>query len=156
MKKAYRDQFWRGVTEYLVTDLRGTEVSERGGVMIPLEPSERRGIWKKPKRLRVGTGQYNVLKWIWQGGEEGRRYTDIQLYLIGGEEAVERGPQSKVNPRVWDYQRGEYRPGRVNPLRGHYSTWLSYYMPHYCTKLENGRWVLTEPALIRHFNNVVK
>lgn len=147
---------WTRLTSFILPELRGTQVSERGSVMIPLAPSERRGHWKKPARLRIGTGQYNVLKWIWQAGEEGRRYTDIQLYLIGGQEAVEQGTKSEMDPRVWDYQRGESRPGRRNPLRGHYSTWLSYYMPHYCTKLENGRWVLTEPALVNHFNNVVK
>ena len=153
MKKADRDLVWMEVTKYLVPNLRGTEVSERGGVMIPLAPSERRGHWKKPQRLRVGTGQYNVLKWIWQAGEEGRRYTDIQLYLIGGKEGVERGPQTRSE--TWrDWRTGETVTRQLNPLRGHYSTWLSYYMPHYCTKLENGRWVLTEPKLIQHFNNL--
>ena len=155
MKKV-RAKHWNRLTSFILPELNGTQVSERGGLMIPLAPSERRGHWKKPARLRIGTGQYNVLKWIWQAGEEGRRYTDIQLYLIGGQEAVERGPQSEEDPQVWDYQRGEYRPGRRNPLRGHYSTWLSYYMPHFCTKLENGRWKLTEPMLLQHFNNMVK
>ena len=144
---------WARITSFLLPHLRGTYASGSGRIYIKLDPdTSRLRRNKKPSRLRVGTKQYNTLKWIWKAGAEGRRYTDIQLFLLGGEEAVEQGTKSEVDPQVWDYRRGEYRPGRRNPFRGHYSTWLSWMMPNFCSKNENGNWVLNEPELLNHFN----
>ena len=150
-----RNDILRELAKWIMPELRGTTVSLKGNLMIPVETKEHSGfrMEKKPRTIRVGTGQYNTLKWIWQAGDEGRRYTDIQLFLIGGEENVARGPQSK---RVMDYdwETGEEREVLRNPLRGHYSTWLSYSMPNYCTKNENGNWVLTDKNLLAHFNSM--
>ena len=150
-----RNDILRGLAKWIVPELRGTVVSNKGNLMVPVEPKVHTGfrMEKKPRTIRVGTGQYNTLKWIWQAGEEGRRYTDIQLFIIGGEENVAKGPQSK---RVvdYDYRTQTYREVSRNPLRGHYSTWLSYSMPNYCTKKENGNWVLTDKNLLAHFNNM--
>ena len=151
-----RNDILRGLAKWIVPELRGTVVSSKGNLMIPVEPKEQTGfrMGKKPRTIRVGTGQYDTLKWIWQAGFEGKRYTDIQLFLIGGEENVARGPQSK---KVIDYRRmgtGEEREVLRNPLRGHYSTWLSYSMPNYCTKNSRGNWVLTDKNLLAHFNSM--
>jgi hypothetical protein len=143
-----RNDILRGLAKWIMPELRGTVVSHKGNLMVPVEPKERTGfrMTKKPRTIRVGTGQYNTLKYIWQAGEEGRRYTDIQLFLIGGEERVARGTQSKrVNDVSFDLQ---------NPERGHYSPWLSYSMPNYCTKNSRGNWVLTDRNLLAHFNNM--
>lgn len=150
-----RNDILRGLAKWIVPELRGTVVSSKGNLMIPVEPKEQTGfrMEKKPRTIRVGTGQYNTLKWIWQAGEDGRRYTDIQLFLIGGEENVARGPQSK-RVEDFDHRTRTYREVSRNPLRGHYSTWLSYSMPNYCTKNGEGNWVLTDKNLLAHFNNM--
>jgi len=133
------NQSWAKITSFFLPHLRGTYASESGRIYIKLDPkTSRSSRSKKPSLLRVGTKQYNTLKYIWQAGEDGRRYTDIQLFLLGGEENVAKGIQS--------------RPERGNPLRGRYSSWLSWTMPNYCSKNEKGNWVLDEPALLNHFN----
>jgi len=150
-----RNDILRGLAKWIIPELRGTKVSSKGSLMIPVEPKERTGFGmaEKPRTIRVGTGQYNALKYIWEAGAEGRRYTDIQLFLIGGEENVAKGPQSK-RARGYDYRTGTYREVSRNPLRGHYSTWLGYLMPNYCTKNGEGNWVLTDRNLLEHFNNM--
>lgn len=141
---------WTRITSFLLPHLRGTHASGSGRIYIKLDPrTSRVRTNEKPSRLRVGTKQYNTLKWIWQAGAEGRRYTDIQLFLIGGEENVAKGIQSKPEE---GWVRATYREVKRNPLRGHYSTWLSYSLPNYCSKNKNGNWVLDEPALVNHFN----
>jgi len=137
---------WTRIASFFLPHLRGTHVSESGRIYIKLDPETSRvsGRHRKPNLLRVGTKQYNALKYIWQAGEDGRRYTDIQLFLLGGEENVARGTQSKrVNDVSFDLR---------NPLRGRYSNWLSWTMPNYCSKNEKGNWVLDEPVLVNHFN----
>ena len=155
MQKQTRQETWRRVTSFILPQMRGTLASGSGRILIPTEPleSESRRHWKKPLTIRMGTLQYNTLKWIWQGGEEGRRYRDIQLYMLGGEENVARGTQSK---RVMDYDYNTHTEREVsrNPFRGHYSTWLSYYMPNFCTKTRDGRWRLNDKNLIQHFTNL--
>ena len=150
-----RNDILRGLAKWIMPELRGTTVSSKGNLMIPVEPKEqtRFRMQKKPRTIHVGTKQYDTLKWIWQAGEEGRRYTDIQLFLLGGEENVARGTQSK---RVieYDWETGKEREVSRNPLRGHYSTWLSWMMPNYCTKNSRGNWVLTDRNLLAHFNNM--
>ena len=154
-----RNDILRELSKWIMPELRGTVVSLKGNLMIPVEPKEslggRRGfsMTKKPLTIRVGTKQYDTLKWIWQAGAEGRRYRDIQLFLIGGEENVAKGTQSK-RVEDYDYHTRTYREVSRNPLRGHYSTWLSYSMPNYCTKNEAGNWVLTDRNLLAHFNNM--
>ena len=146
------NQSWAKITSFLLPHLRGTHASESGRIYINLDPdTSRLRRNKKPSRLRVGTKQYNTLKWIWQAGAEGRRYTDIQLFLLGGEENVAKGIQSRPE-RGYDPRTATFRELKRNPLRGHYATWLSWMMPNYCSKNENGNWVLDEPALVNHFN----
>ncbi len=146
------NQSWTRITSFLLPHLRGTHASGSGRIYIKLDPDTSRVVrHEKPSRLRVGTKQYNTLKWIWQAGAEGRRYTDIQLFLIGGEENVAKGTQSK-RVEDYDYRTDTYREVSRNPLRGHYATWLSWMMPNYCSKNEKGNWVLDEPALVNHFN----
>jgi len=146
------NQSWAKITSFILPHLRGTHASESGRIYIKLDPeTSRLRRHKKPSRLRVGTKQYDVLKYIWKAGAEGRRYTDIQLFLIGGEENVAKGTRSK-REEGYDYRTGEYKEVSRNPLRGNYSTWLSWMMPNYCSKNENGNWVLDEPALVNHFN----
>ena len=149
-----RNDILRELSKWIMPELRGTTVSLKGNLMIPVEPKKRSGfrMEKKPRTIRVGTGQYNTLKWIWQAGDEGRRYTDIQLFLIGGEENVAKGTQSE-RVEDFDHRTRTYREVSRNPLRGHYSTWLSYSMPNYCTKNGEGNWVLTDKNLLAHFNN---
>ena len=150
-----RNIILRELAKRFMPELRGIVVSSKGNLMIPVEPKEQTGfrMGKKPRTIRFGTGQYNTLKWIWQAGEEGKRYTDIQLFLIGGEENVAKGTQSR-REEDYDYRTGEYKEVSRNPLRGHYSTWLSYSMPNYCTKNSRGNWVLTDKNLLAHFNNM--
>ena len=148
------NQSWAKITSFILPHLRGTHASESGRIYIKLDPeTSRLRRHKKPSRLRVGTKQYDTLKWIWQAGEEGKRYTDIQLFLIGGEENVARGPQSK-KVTSYNFETREEREVLRNPLRGHYSTWLSYSMPNYCTKNSRGNWVLTDKNLLAHFNSM--
>ena len=148
------NQSWAKITSFILPHLRGTHASESGRIYIKLDPETSRvREHKKPSRFRVGTKQYDVLKYIWKAGAEGRRYTDIQLFLIGGEENVAKGTRSK-REEGYDYRTGEYKEVSRNPLRGHYSTWLSNSMPNYCTKNSRGNWVLTDKNLLAHFNSM--
>ena len=93
---------------------------------------------KLPTRIRVGTDQYKVIRFIYNSGHEGRKYTDIVKYLL-----------------VTD-RRGSYDHKRD---RGYWSSQLSGTWKHpgiltgYCKKNENGRWVLTNRSLVDHFND---
>ncbi len=149
------NKHWNRITSFLLPNLRGTHVSGSGNIHIKLNtdnPSPSRSRHKKPSRLRVGTRQYSILKWIWQAGEEGRRYTDIQLWILGGDERVAKGTSSRKE-MGWDWNTGRRKEVLRNPQRGHYATWLSWMMPNFCSKNEKGNWVLTDPELITHFES---
>lgn len=159
MKQFKHNEVWKSITFNLIPGMRGTYLSGGNRVWIPVdhkdEPTPSR--WSnprvKPKFLQYGGLQYNTLKWIWQGGSAGRRYRDIQLFLMGGEVQVEKGTQFRKEP-VYNWETGTHRIGNVNPERGRYSSWLSYTMPNYCIKGSDGRWRLNDLALIAHFNQL--
>ena len=94
---------------------------------------------KLPNRIRVGTTQYNVFRFIYNSGHEGVRYTDVVKYIIvsnsGGSydsRSTDRGYWSSQLSGTWK------QPGILTG---------------YCKKNENGRWVLTNRSLIDHFND---
>ena len=60
------NQSWAKITSFILPHLRGTHASESGRIYIKLDPETSRLINKKPSRFRVGTKQYDVLKYIWK------------------------------------------------------------------------------------------
>jgi hypothetical protein len=112
------------------------------------EPRSMGGRWygyKTPRKMRLDTLQYNTLRFIWEAGEKGIRYTDIQRFMVGPE-LYDRMRSKSV------YNKYKGKTYKVNQSRGHYSTWLSYHMPMYSENIDN-KWVLTHPVLKRHFES---
>ena len=93
------------------------------------------------------TMKYKVLRFIFESGKRGRRYTDIVKYIV-----------EELHNRVYDYRTD----------RGYWATNLlganSWYearrdgpraygiLNKYCNRNDEGRWVLTDTSLIKHFN----
>jgi len=138
----------------------GVKVSNSGRLWVDLsaDPREIKG-WrhtaKTPKSMLMDTVQYNILKRVWQSGEEGLRYTDIQMFIIGGEEQLIAGPSSLPHryEKVWDNELQTWsrtKSHRVRISRGQYGTWLTNQLPLYAIKNSNGRWKLDHPVLKRH------
>ena len=138
----------------------GVKVSNSGRLWVDLstDPREIKG-WrhtaKTPKHMLMDTIQYNILKRIWQSGEEGLKYTDIQMFIIGGEEQLTTGPSSLPHTRKhWDWNTRSYKSGnKVRISRGKYGNWLTNQLPLYAIKNSNGRWELDHPILKRHFES---
>lgn len=141
----------------------GVKVSNNGRLWVDLsaDPREIKG-WrhtaKTPKHMLMDTKQYNILKRIWQSGEEGLRYTDIQMFIIGGEEQLTTGPSSLPHNYdfVWDDELRKMsttKRHRVRKSRGQYGTWLNNQLPLYAIKNSNSRWKLDHPILKRHFES---
>lgn len=138
----------------------GVKVSNSGRLWVDLSSDPReiktwRHTAKTPKSMLMDTKQYNILKRIWQSGEEGLRYTDMQMFMIGGEEQLTAGPSSlpHTNKR-WDWKTKSYKSSnRVRTSRGLYSTWLTNQLPLYAIKNSNGKWELDHPILKRHFES---
>tara|TARA_B100000963_G_scaffold334854_1_gene328428 strand:- start:6366 stop:6854 length:489 start_codon:yes stop_codon:yes gene_type:complete len=144
--------------KWLLPEYEDTIVTKSGNRHIKLtsEPATPMGSWRAlPKKLRIGTKQYDILKRIWQSGDEGMTFTDIQMYILGGEEQVQSGPSSLPHEEEpqYDYERGMFSDNtrRVRPSRGYYSTWMSYILPLFCEKGTDGKWRLTQQDLLHHF-----
>ena len=159
------NEIWKRVTSWLIPELKGIDASGPGGLWVPLPsgnlfPEGSYQHRKIPKKLKVGTRQWDILRRIWQSGEEGLRYTDIQMFILGGEEQLSKGPSTLPHgqERVWDFDLGGWtnKTVRVRQSRGHYGTWLTNVMPAFCTKGTDGRWRLTHPDLVEHFEMVEK
>jgi len=138
----------------------GVKVSSSGRIWVDLrempKKSSRGPTTETPNYMLIDTKQYNILKRIWQSGDEGLRYTDIQMFIIGGEEQIKAGPSSLPHSNIsrWDWRSNEHTGStRVRTSRGHYSTWLSYQLPLYTVKKPNGKWILDHPILKRHFES---
>lgn len=87
---------------------------------------------KTPKTMQLDTVSYNLLKKVWEAGEEGMRFSDIQRYKIG---------KSK-------YDKSPYKH------RGILGSWLTNILPLYATQDPNTRkWIITAPFLIDHFES---
>lgn len=159
MKQFKHNEVWKSILFKIIPEMQGTYLSGGNRIWIPVdhkdEPTSRRwsNITRKPKYIQYGTLNYNTLKWIWQGGSAGRRYRDIQLFLIGGEERVKQGTQFRKE-QVWNWRTESWSMANVNPKRGQYSGWLSYTMPNFCIRGSDGRWRLNDQALIAHFNQL--
>ena len=139
----------------------GVKVSNSGRIWVDLSadfPAGWRPAFAKPhKRMLMDSKQYNILKRIWQSGEEGLRFTDMQMFMIGGEEQLKAGPSSLPHKKEgvgWDGKTRSYKSiHRVRTSRGLHSTWLTNKLPLYAIKKSNGRWKLDHSGLKRHFES---
>jgi hypothetical protein len=91
-------------------------------------------------RMRIDdTQKYLILKFIYKSGHQGVRYTDIIKFIL-----------EDLKGETYDYKihRGYY----ASNLSG---TWRDGgILPSYCTKNDNGKWVLSNSKLIDHFNDL--
>lgn len=151
-----KERQWSAIGFWLVPQLRGTRLSGSGKLWLPLPsgsnwPEGSYRARKAPKEIRIGTLQWRTLERIWLAGDEGLSYTQIQMFLLGGEKQLQAGPAGLPHERqrVWDRNGGGWtdRTHRMRQSRGHYGTWLSNQMPSFCTKGEDGRWRLTQPDI---------
>lgn len=153
---------WQAMTYWLLPQQRGTRLSRSGKLWLPLHTGTnwQEGSYrarKAPKEILIGSRQWGILERIWQAGEEGLSFTQIQMFILGGEEQLQAGPADLPHERqpVWDYELGGRtgRTHRVRQSRGHYGTWISNVMPGFCTKGEDGRWRLTQPDIVAYLES---
>lgn len=148
------------INHWLVPGLEATVAAENGNMWVHIENNEfPEGSYRNrkiPKKVKLDTKQYNILKRIWESGEKGLSFTDIQMFILGGEEQLQAGSSTlpHAQERVWDYEMGGFtnRTRRVRQSRGHYGTWITNTMPGFCTKGDDGKWRLTQENLLDHFN----
>lgn len=149
------------VNRYIAPELRGTVAAANGNMWVKIDdnnfPDGSYFSRKISKKLKIDTVQYRILKRIWESGNTGLTFTDIQMFILGGEDQLQKGPSNlpRVDDQQWDHDNGGFtgRVHKVRASRGHYSTWLSYTMPAFCTKGDDGRWRLTQKDLLVHFKN---
>jgi len=97
----------------------------------------------KTSNMRIDdTTKIRVLEFIYESGEEGRRYTDIVKFII--EEIKQMGPYSR------DQHRG-YWSTNLTGAGGMFGGPITGLLPRYCKKNENGRWVLANDKLQAYF-----
>lgn len=137
------------VSKILLPELKDTIISNSGRIYVHLDKKEARSPHrKKPNILRVGTIRYNILKYIWESGDEGRSFSDIQKFILGvkGDWPEDHYKYEK------DWETGN--PRRVRHSRGQYGTFISNDLPHYAKKNDNGKWVIWDQNLLLHFYRV--
>ena len=115
---------------------------------IPTQPKEgpRQRIRVPKDSNEVPTITFSVLRKIYQSGYEGMRYTDIVKFIVedikGGkyQHEFDRGHwATNLTQAKYGWMGGEYRGGILT---------------NYCTKTDQGRWVLTNKELIMYFNSL--
>jgi hypothetical protein len=87
----------------------------------------------RDKNFRIGTNQYSILKFIYSFGETGISYSDIVRFIL----KLDVGASLKDK-------------------RGHYATWMSYKLPLWAEKIENGKYILKDKKLKSHFLSETK
>lgn len=102
-------------------------------------------IYRNPKErefnLRIDdTTKYKLLKFIYNKGSEGVKYSDVLRYLF---------EEIKGKPYDWKKDRGNYS----SVLSGEGGRTLGI-LQAFCTKNENGKYVLTNRQLLDHFNKL--
>lgn len=135
------------VSRILLPELRNTIISTSGRISVPLD-AESNSWRRKPKTLRMGTIRYSILKYIWDGGDEGRSFSDIQKFILG---VKDNWPEEHYEYHN-DWRTGN--PRRTRHSRGQYSTFISNDLPHYAKKNSRGKWVIWDPNLLLHFYRV--
>lgn len=99
------------------------------------------------------TKAFSILHFIGQGGRYGRKFTEIQEFIVrhNGLDWDARSPNFPWAPSLRDYDKQTRRR-----YRGYYCTILLGGMHYhqgllwtYCVKLPNGRWILTEDIYSR-------
>lgn len=98
------------------------------------------GGWHRPseyKNLELGknTKTEEILRFIYDGGEEGRTWKEIHRFIV---EDI-KGRKQKLS--------GE--SGETN--RGYYASFFTYYLPHFAEKT-NGKWRIADPILLSYFS----
>lgn len=83
------------------------------------------------KRFQIGSTQYKLLEFLYLAGEGGARHRDVLRFYIG------------LRGLVYD----------PSHHRGYGSSYFTYRLPRWTTKNDEGRWVLTDPNLISHFDS---
>ncbi len=135
------------VSRYLLPELNNTIISRAGRISVPLDNETRshRGRTMKPKTLRMGTIRYNILKYIWNGGDEGRSFSEIQKFILGV-----KGDWPEEHYRLeTDWETKALR--RQRHSRGMYSTFISNDLSNYANKNNKGKWVIVDKNLLLHF-----
>ena len=84
------------------------------------------------------TMKYLVLKFIYQSGEKGVRYTDIVRYIV--EELHDRKYNYEFDRGYWSSQlSGTYKQRGI--------------LEEYCTKNKQNRWIISNKKLISYFKS---
>jgi len=92
--------------------------------------------------LRIGTNKYKILRQIHNSGNRGLRYSEILRFII-----------EKL--KGWTFNSYEHRGYYADALlqnTGDAST--SGLLKTYCSKNENGRWVISNDTLKDHFISI--
>lgn len=98
------------------------------------------------KRMKIddSTKKYKILKFIYGAEDVGRSYTDIIRFI-------------QEDLRGMTYNPSEDRGRYSTYLSGVYSRWTGTkhgLLSQYCKKNSQGRWVISDPILIDHFNKL--
>ena len=138
----HKDTYKR-VSKRLLPELMDTIISNSGRISVPLDKNGYHH--SKPNTLRTGTIRYGILKYIWEGGDEGRSFSDIQKFILG---VKDNWPEEHYTYEK-DWETGELR--RQRHSRGMYSTFISNELPNYAKKNDKGKWVIRDENLLLHF-----
>lgn len=93
---------------------------------------------QKPSKVRIDdTVTYQILKFLYKKGGEGVRYTDIIKFII---EDIKKGKYD------WKTDRGYWG---TNLTSG------TGILTKYATKNRSGKWVLDNPAIEKHFDELL-
>jgi len=116
---------------------------------IPTQPKEgsRQRIRVPKDSTDVPTITFRVLHKIYQSGYEGIRYTDIVKFIV--EDIKGEKYQSKFHRGHWATNLTQAKYGWMG--RGEYRGGI---LTNYCTKTDQGRWILTNKELIAYFNSL--
>ena len=90
-------------------------------------------------KVRLNTMKYKVLKFIWQSGTSGRKYTDIVKFILGLK------GQTYTNDL-----RGYWATNLVGSF-GFYGGGKPGLLSLYCSKNQDKKWILTDSNLRKHF-----
>lgn len=103
------------------------------------------GYFRKEKttslKLGSNTKIEQILKFIYDGGSEGRSWKEIHKFI------VEELKGLKQNLSHSTAAHGSIGPSN----RGYYSSIFTYYLPHFAEKGSDKRWRITNQEVLRYF-----
>jgi len=95
----------------------------------------------KNTKLRIDDNSttYSVLKFIWESGKEGRRYSEIVRFIV-----------EDIKNEKYDSSKRGYWATNLILRKGHFNSEEGILIK-YAGKNDNGRWILKDPLIIAHF-----